>query len=300
MGDPKTIVVIAGPTAVGKTRIAIDVAKRLNTAIVSADSRQCYQGMAIGTAQPSLHELQEVRHYFINEFPVTTELNAADYERLALGYLDEIFATNNIAVVCGGTGLYIRALCEGLDEMPSIDPEIDKEVNDNYRVHGLVWLQQQLNTVDPIAFSQIDANNPARLIRALTFTLSTGKSILDYQTKKKKERPFRIVKIGLELPREVLYDRINKRVGLMMEAGLLDEAKALFDLRYLKNLQTVGYTELFDYLEGTISLSEAITLIQQHSRNYAKRQLTWFKKDAEMQWLRADDPHVADRVLQLI
>ena len=298
MPSGKTVLIIAGPTGVGKTGVAVALAKRFGTSIVSADSRQCYQGMTIGTAQPSAAELAAVPHYFINKFPVTTELSAADYERLALGYLDEIFAVNDTAVVCGGTGLYIRALCEGLDEMPAVNEQIDKEVNEGFAKHGLLWLQEQLKAADPAIFEEIDTNNPARIIRALSFVLSTGKSLLDYQTRQKKERPFNIRKIGLELPRPQLYDRINTRVDQMMEQGLLEEATALFPQRHLKNLQTVGYSELFDYIEGKTTLEQAIILIKQHSRNYAKRQLTWFKKDTEMHWLAADDARVVDLILQ--
>lgn len=299
MSADKTVFIIAGPTAVGKTGIAIDLAARLGTRIVSADSRQCYRGMAIGTAQPSAEDLKKVPHYFINEFPVTTEINAASYETLALGYLQEIFATRDTAVVCGGTGLYIKALCEGLDEMPATDPQVAEQVNESYREHGLSWLQEQLKNTDSRAMAQIDAQNPARLIRALTFAWSTGSSILDYQTRQKKERPFRILRFGLELPREQLYRRIDLRVDQMMAQGLLEEATQLFPQRHLKNLQTVGYTELFDHLEGKTTLAQAVALIKQHSRNYAKRQLTWFKRDAQMHWLSAGHPGTAASMLRL-
>lgn len=292
----KTVIVIAGPTAVGKTGIAIALAKRLETAIVSADSRQCYRGMMIGTAQPSPEEQAGVPHYFINEFPVTTDLTAADYERLALGYLDHIFKTRDTAIVCGGTGLYIKALCEGLDEMPATREEIVREVNEAYRLNGLGWLQEQLQQLDPAFLAQTDVNNPARLLRALIFKLSTGESILDYRAGAQKERPFRIIKIGLELPRELLYARINHRVDIMMQQGFLAEAQLFFPQRHLKNLQTVGYTELFDHLEGKTTLEEAVMLIKQHTRNYAKRQMTWFRKDSDLLWLRADDPDICDKL----
>ncbi len=299
MPSPKTVLIIAGPTAVGKTGIALEVAKRLGTSIISADSRQCYQGMAIGTAQPSPAQLVAVKHYFINEFPVEQPLNAADFELLALGWLDEIFLDNDVAVVCGGTGLYIRALCEGLDAMPAVDTAISMQVNDDYARLGIGWLQEQAQLHDPVFLAQADGANPARLLRALIFKLSTGESILSYQSSQKKVRPFRIVKAGLELPREALYSRINERVDRMMEAGFLEEAAALYPLRHLKNLQTVGYAELFDHLAGNTTLARAVELIKQHTRNYAKRQLTWFRKDAEMHWLPADDAGVADALLAL-
>ena len=296
----KTVIILAGPTAVGKTGIAVSLAAQLRTSVISADSRQCYQGMVIGTAQPSPAQLAVVSHYFINEFPVTQSLNAADFERLALGYLDTIFSHSDTAVVCGGTGLYIRALCDGLDEMPAADEAIRKEVEAQYALQGLKWLQEQMQAHDAAFMAQADGANPARLLRALVFTLSTGESILKYQSAQKKSRPFRILKIGLDLPREVLYNRINHRVDLMMDEGFLDEAKALYPLRHLKNLQTVGYAELFDFLSGNITLERAVELIKQHTRNYAKRQLTWFRKDSEMHWLRADDRGVIPAINALL
>ena len=289
--------VICGPTAVGKTAIAIALAKHLRTSIVSADSRQCYTEMSIGTAKPSPKELAEVKHYFINEFPVTESLSAADYEKLALGYLDEIFKTSGTAVVCGGTGLYIKALCEGLDEMPEADEEMSAEIIEQYKLGGMEWLREAVENEDPAFYESSESENPARLIRALIFKRSTGESILEYRTGEKKPRHFQIVKIGIELPREILYERINKRVDIMMEQGLLDEAKGLYPHKHLKNLQTVGYVELFDYLDGKYSLQEAIAKIKQHTRNYAKRQLTWFRKDQEVKWLNAGDKDIISKIL---
>lgn len=295
----KTLYIIAGPTAVGKTAIAIALAKRLHTEIVSADSRQCYKGMAIGTAQPTAEELAEVKHYFINEFPVTTSLTAADYEQLALGYLDKLFKTHDTAVVCGGTGLYIKALCEGMDEMPAINKTIEAEINSTYQQQGIEWLQQTVAKEDPEFYALGEVQNPARLLRALIFKKSTGQSILKYRSGKRKERPFNIIKIGIELPREVLYQRINHRVDIMMKQGLLNEVKTLYPQKELKNLQTVGYTELFDYVDGSCTLDEAIDKIKQHTRNYAKRQITWFGKDKDMHWLQADDENIIDKILKL-
>ena len=291
------VYVICGPTAVGKTAIAIALAKHLRTSIVSADSRQCYTEMSIGTAKPSPEELAEVKHYFINEFPVTESLSAADYEKLALGYLDEIFKTSGTAVVCGGTGLYIKALCEGLDEMPEADEEMSAEIIEQYKLGGMEWLREAVENEDPAFYESSESENPARLIRALIFKRSTGESILEYRTGEKKPRHFQIVKIGIELPREILYERINKRVDIMMEQGLLDEAKGLYPHKHLKNLQTVGYVELFDYLDGKYSLQEAIAKIKQHTRNYAKRQLTWFRKDQEVKWLNAGDKDIISKIL---
>lgn len=290
---------IAGPTAVGKTGIAIQLAKRLHTAIVSADSRQCYREMTIGTAKPSAAELQEVKHYFVDSFSVTDELDAADYEKLALDYLSEIFNEHEAAVVCGGTGLYIKALCEGLDSMPDVDEKIAAELSGLYESLGLAWLQQAVRQEDPEFYSQAEVKNPARLLRALIFKRSTGESITSFRTGAVKERPFRIIKIGLELPREVLYERINTRVDAMMQQGLLEEVKILYPLKKLKNLQTVGYSELFDYLDGRYTLDEAVEKIKQNTRHYAKRQMTWLRKDKGMHWLSADDAGIIDKIMAL-
>jgi tRNA dimethylallyltransferase len=282
----KTVIVIAGPTAIGKTAIAIQVARLLHTEILSADSRQCYREMTIGTAKPSAEELSQVKHHFIDEFPVAKALTAA--ETLSLQCLDKIFAGHDAAVVCGGTGLYIKALCEGLDAMPDMNDDIVHEVNEHYRLQGLHWLQDAVHSEDPEFFAQAEVQNPARLIRALAFKRSTGESIIHFRTGAVKERPFNIIKIALQLPREVLYDRINQRVDIMMQQGLLEEVKSLLPLRHLKNLHTVGYTELFDYLDDKYELDEAVNKIKQNTRNYAKRQMTWFRRDNGFMWLDAD------------
>lgn len=295
-----TLIVIAGPTAVGKTAVAIELALHLDTEIISADSRQCYLGMAIGTAQPTTAERQKIKHHFVDCYPPETPLNAADFERIALAKIAEIFETKNTAIVCGGTGLYIKALCEGLDDMPAIDEKINAEINAEYAEKGIAWLQEKVKTEDPIFFTTGEKENPARLLRALVFKLSTGKSIADFKKGINKERPFRIIKVGLELPREILYQRINERVCKMMEDGLLAEVTALFPMRHLKNLNTVGYSEIFDYLEGKTTIETAIEKIQQHSRNYAKRQLTWFRKDEEFHWLRTDEELLPAKIKALL
>ena len=300
MSSPrKTVYILAGPTAVGKTAAAIALAKRLGTAIVSADSRQCYEGMTIGTAKPDAGELEAVPHYFINCFPPTTLLSAADYEKLALGHLQEILATNNTAVVCGGTGLYIKALCEGLDEMPETNPDISSQVEATYKEQGITWLQQTMAAEDPEFYKTGEIHNPARMLRALAFVRTTGTSITQYRTRQPKVRPFDIVKVALDLPREVLYARINSRVDNMLAQGLVAEVQSLVPYRHLKNLQTVGYAEIFDYLDGNCTLQEATEKIKQHSRNYAKRQITWFKKDTQFNWLSANDPELIEKILQL-
>jgi tRNA dimethylallyltransferase len=291
------VYIIAGPTAVGKTSVAIQLARHLHTSIISADSRQCYKEMTIGTAKPTDEELSQVKHYFIDEFPVTTSLTVGDYEKLALSYLDDIFKNHETAVVCGGTGLYINALTEGIDTMPEIDEAISSEINNSYKEKGIEWLQQAVKAEDPEFYATGEIQNPARLIRALIFKRSTGESILNYRTGIKKERDFETIKIGLDLPRDLLYERINNRVDEMMQQGLLEEVKTLYPLRHLKNLQTVGYSELFDYINGKYSLEDAVDKIKQHTRNYAKRQLTWFRKDKEMHWLNADDNDIINKIL---
>ncbi len=282
----KTLIVIAGPTASGKTAAAIELALRLGTSIISADSRQCYQGMAIGTAQPSPEDLAAVKHYFVNEFSVTKPQTAAGFERLALGWLKEIFSQHDTAIACGGTGLYIRALCEGLDEMPEADAAILAGVETGYQHGGLDWLQETLRREDPLFAEGPEWHNPARLLRALSFKRATGKSILEFRSGERKERPFRILKYALDVPREELYERINARTQAMMSAGLLDEVRGMMPYRGLSPLQTVGYAELFDHLDGLIALDHAVNKIAQHTRNYAKRQLTWFRKDPEIRWIK--------------
>lgn len=301
----KTVIVIAGPTAVGKTALSIQLAQHWHTDIISADSRQCYREMTIGTAKPTAAEQAAVRHWFIDSHTLNDSLSAADYEAYALAALNTIFKTNDIAVVCGGTGLYIKALCEGLDEMPPVDAAVEQSVLAQYEAEGISWLQQVVAAEDPVFFAQGEIQNPARLLRALIFRRSTGESITQYQKRQKKERPFRMVKIGLNLPRQLLYERINHRVDLMMAQGLLEEVQGLWPLVQSGNVRnkallTVGYAELFDYLSGKGTLEEAVALIQQHSRNYAKRQLTWFQRDEEFHWFDARDEQLFSRIVHLL
>lgn len=284
-----TLIVIAGPTGIGKTDLSIRLARYFHTSIISADSRQCYREMTIGTAKPSAEILEAVPHYFINSHSITEALNAAEFERLALQYLAEIFSKNNIAILCGGTGLYIQALLEGMDEMPPVDEGVQKEVEASFQQYGIAWLQEKLRQLDPGFFENAEQHNPVRLIRALSFFLTHQQSITHFRTGIKKQRNFHSIKIALDLPRALLYQRINQRVLQMMDAGLLDEVKSLWPYRHLKSLQTVGYQEIFGFLEGKYDLQTAVSLIQQHSRNYAKRQLTWFRKDPEWQWFAPDE-----------
>lgn len=295
----KTAYIIAGPTAVGKTAVSIQLATRLATEIISADSRQCYKEMSIGTAKPGADELSCIKHYFIDEFSVVDSLTAADFETLALNYIVQIFEKHDTAVVCGGTGLYIKALCDGLDDMPPVSEDIVQSVNEEYETKGLSWLQRAVQEEDPDFYATGEIKNPARLLRALIFKRSVGESISAFKSGQKKQRDFNVIKAGIELPREQLYDRINKRVDTMMQQGLLEEVKKLYPMRKLKNLQTVGYTELFDYLEGNYTLEEAVEKIKQNTRNYAKRQMTWFKKDKDIVWFDANDEHIIDKILNL-
>lgn len=301
----RTLIVITGATAVGKSALALTLAQRLGTAIVSADSRQCYREMTIGTAKPTAEELVTVKHYFINSHTLEDSVTAADYERLALGYLEEIFRERDVAILCGGTGLYVKALCDGLDDMPEVDTAIEERINQEYAEKGIGWLQERVQEEDPSFYGTGEVQNPARLLRALVFLRSTGESITAYRTGVKKERPFNIIRVGLELPRELLYSRINTRVDVMMNEGLLEEVKGLLphykqSTHRNKTLATVGYAELFDYLAGKCSLETAVDKIKQHSRNYAKRQMTWFKRDRETRWMDAREEGIVERVMSFL
>ncbi|MES2372786.1 MAG: tRNA (adenosine(37)-N6)-dimethylallyltransferase MiaA [Bacteroidota bacterium] len=280
-----TVIIISGPTAVGKTSFAIQLAQHFKTEIISADSRQCYKEMKIGVARPSEEELAAVKHYFIASHSVKEDLNAGSFEKYALTAADEIFQKNKIAVMVGGTGLYIKAFCEGIDPMPVVPDEVRKQVIDGYEQKGLIWLQKELQQKDPAFWEVAEQQNPQRLMRALEVLYATGQSIMVYRTAKKTERPFKIIKIGLELPKEELHARIHQRADQMMEDGLLEEVKSLVPYRSHNALQTVGYREMFDHLDGKTSLEETLAQIKTNTRQYAKRQMTWFKKDGEIDWM---------------
>ena len=284
----KTCIIISGPTAVGKTALAISVANQFSTCIISADSRQCYKELAIGVAKPSLDELAAVPHYFINSHSIHESVNAAVFEKYALEKVQEIFLTNDVAVVVGGTGLYLNVFCNGMDAVPIISPGIREQIMQEYEKGGLLWLQMEVKKNDPIYFSKGEILNPHRLIRALEVVLSTGKSILEFQKQINQTRDFNIIKIGLELPREELYQRINNRVDIMVQQGLVDEVSGLIAHQDLNALKTVGYRELLDYFAGKISLLEAIEAIKINTRHYSKRQMTWFKKDTTISWAPPD------------
>lgn len=286
-----------GPTAVGKTAFAIQLAHALQTKIISADSRQCYRELNIGVAKPNDKELNEVHHYFINSHSILEELHVRSFEQYALQAVNEIFQNSDVAVMVGGTGLYIKTFCEGIDEIPAINNDVRSNIIDKYNQLGLTWLQEEVKQKDPAFWQVAEQQNPQRLMRALEIKNQTGNSILDYRNRKMVDRDFNIVKIGLELPREILYTRINNRVELMMQLGLLQEAASLVAYKKLNALQTVGYKELFDYFEGSITLEKAVDLIKQNSRHYAKRQLTWFKKDRAITWFNADLNNLLQQVL---
>lgn len=264
--------------------MAIQLARQFSTEIISADSRQCYQELNIGVARPTADELSSVPHHFIASHSIHQPFTAADFEQEALACASRLFETHQAIVLTGGTGLYIKAFCEGLDAIPPISKDVKDDIHQNYTAGGINWLQQELQRRDPLFVQEGEMQNPHRMLRALEVIRETGSSILSFQKNQPKSRPFEIIRLGLDLPREELYARINNRVVKMVEEGLENEARSLYPWRHLPALQTVGYQEWVDYFDGFITRSRAIELIQQHSRNYAKRQLTWFRRDARMQW----------------
>jgi len=284
-----TIVIVCGPTAVGKTAIAIKLAKYFQTQIISADSRQCFNELNIGVAKPSLDELNSATHHFINSHSIHENVNAGVFETYALNAATEIFLHNNIAVMVGGTGLYIKSFCEGMDAMPIIDSNIREKIKQQYESNGLLWLQEQLQSKDPVFWQTAEQQNPQRLMRALEIVEATGQSNINFRKGDKQERNFDIIKIGLTLPREILYTSINNRVDTMMEQGLLKEVENLIQNKSLNALQTVGYKEFFSYFNGNCTLENAVEQLKKNTRHYAKRQMTWFKKDEAVQWFKPND-----------
>jgi len=282
----KELIVIAGPTASGKTALSVELAKKLDTSILSADSRQCFREMNIGVAKPTVAEIQDIPHFFIDSHSISEEVNAGMYEQYGLYILENIFSEKDKAIVVGGTGLYIKALCEGLDNMPNIDKTLRENIIAQYENLGLEWLQQQVAEKDPQYWNHTDEKeNPQRLMRALEIVESTGKSILTFRSNTEKKRDFSIKKYAIEWPREELYNRINQRVDMMIENGLVEEVRKLLPYQHLNALQTVGYTEIFDFLENKIDLPTAIEKIKINTRHYAKRQMTWFKRDTNIEWI---------------
>jgi tRNA dimethylallyltransferase len=285
----KTVIIIAGPTAAGKTAVALRLAQQLKTEIISADSRQCYREMEIGVAKPSQAELKTIHHYFINSHSIHQPVNAADFEDYALKAVEKIFSTNDVAVMVGGTGLYIKAFCEGLDNIPAIDPDLHNEINATYNNLGLAWLKEEVSKLDPLFYASGEIDNPHRLLRALEVVKSTGQSIRHYQTRNKKQRDFNIIKFGIAPPKPILQNQIDKRVDQMIAAGLVDEVKSLLPFKSMPPLRTVGYSEIFEYLEQKLTFESAVENIKTHTRQYAKRQMTWFRKDPEIRWFQPND-----------
>ncbi|WP_158796845.1 tRNA (adenosine(37)-N6)-dimethylallyltransferase MiaA [Pedobacter sp. L105] len=288
MAKNKTLIVIAGPTAIGKTALAITLARHFSTEIISADSRQFFKEMSIGTAKPSADELAMAKHHFIDSHSINTLFSTGDFEKQALEVLAEIFSRHDVAIMAGGSGLYLDAVTKGLDQLPDTDMQIREELNLLFEKKGIEPIREKLAEADPEYYAKVDQSNPQRMIRGLEFFLSTGKKVSSFLTNSKKERPFDIIKIGLNIERPLLYERINHRVDLMLANGLLEEVKALEPYKDLNALKTVGYAELFDYLDGLISYEMAVDKIKQNTRRFAKRQLTWFRRDDQIKWF---EPH---------
>ena len=283
ISNKKTLIVIVGPTAIGKTSLSVGLAKKYNCEIISADSRQFFKEMSIGTAKPTMEEMEDVPHHFVDFISIKERYTAGQFEKDAIQKLGELFQNNNLAIMVGGSGLYVNAVCNGIDEIPS-DLEVRKQLNKELEEFGLAPLQEELAEVDPEIWKTINQKNPQRIVRALEVYRVTGKPYSSFRKQEPKKRDFDIVKIGLNTEREIVYDRINRRVDLMLDAGLLEEVKSLTQHRDLNALNTVGYKEYFSYLDDNISLEEATELLKKNTRNFAKRQLTWFRKDKTTEW----------------
>jgi tRNA dimethylallyltransferase len=287
-----TLLVLLGPTGVGKTVGSIRIAEKLSSPILSADSRQLYKGMSIGKAAPTPDQLSRVKHYFVGILSPEEYYSASRYEEEAITLIEKLHKKHPVVVMVGGSMLYIDAVCRGIDEMPTIDDELRKDLQQLYRKEGLDPIRQQLKLLDPVFYRQVDLKNPKRVIHALEVCLMTGKPYSSLRTNLRKKRPFRIVKIGFTRERQELYDRINARVNDMIDNGLIEEAQQLYPLRHLNSLNTVGYKELFDFFDGKCDLNTAIEKIKQHSRNYARKQLSWFKRDKEIHWINLSDEKI--------
>ncbi|RDC56466.1 tRNA (adenosine(37)-N6)-dimethylallyltransferase MiaA [Pedobacter chinensis] len=298
MPDKKILISIVGPTAIGKTALAIQVAQHFNTEIISADSRQFFREMEIGTAKPNTNELAAAKHHFINSHSITQLFSTGDFEVQGLQKLAEIFENHDLAVMVGGSGLYVNALINGLDEMPEIDLAIREKLNKQFETEGISSIQKDLSVLDPEYFAKVDQNNPQRMIRGLEVVLSTGQKLSSMLSATKKVRPFKIIKIGLNTNRAILYDRINKRVDQMVADGLLEEVKSLQEYKNYNALNTVGYSEIFDFLDDKTTFVEAISSIKQNTRRFAKRQLTWFRRDEEIVWFEPDQTEEVIRYIE--
>ena len=285
---PKYLINIVGPTAIGKTALAVQIAQHFQTEIISADSRQFYKEMAIGTAVPEAEELAAAPHHFIQHISIEDSYNVGDFEKDALATLKELHQKNDVVVLVGGSGLYTKALTQGLDEFPEVDREIRENLNQHLENDGLDWLQKKLYVLDPEYYKNADVQNPHRVIRALEICIGTNKPFSTFLNQGKAERDFETINLGLTADRTIIYDRINRRVDLMMENGLLNEAESLYPKRELNALNTVGYKEMFSYLDNEIDLETAISEIKKNTRRFAKRQLTWFRKTENIEWFDYD------------
>lgn len=280
----KTLVVITGPTAVGKTQLCLDLAQRLGTPIINADSRQIYRDLKIGTAAPTEEQLRQVHHYFVGTLSLDEYYSASMYEQQTIALLEKLFQDNDYALMTGGSMMYIDAVCHGIDDIPTVDEQTRETLKRRLQEEGLESLCEELKRLDPEHYEVVDLQNPRRVVHALEICLMTGNTYTSYRKAERKERPFKIIKIGLTRPREELYQRINSRVDQMMEQGLLEEAQQLYPQRHLNALNTVGYKELFNYMDGIWTLDEAVERIKGNTRRYARKQLTWFKKDSDVIW----------------
>lgn len=285
----KNLIVIAGPTAVGKTALSIELAKFYNCPVISADSRQFYKEMSIGTAKPTTEEMQDVPHYFINNISIHDTYNVGQFEREAIELIESLFKTHDYLILVGGSGLYINAILNGVDEFEEIPSHIREQLIKDYEEKGLSYLQEKLKQLDDVYYNQVDLNNPQRIMRALEVCIHTQKPYSSFRTKEKKQRSFNTINILINTEREALYARINKRVDIMMQNGLLEEVKSLYPYKHLNALNTVGYKELFDFIDGKYTLEEAVNLIKQNSRRYAKRQLTWFNHQGDFETFEPTD-----------
>ncbi|ELR72329.1 tRNA delta(2)-isopentenylpyrophosphate transferase [Fulvivirga imtechensis AK7] len=285
----KYLIAVVGPTAVGKTALCLHLAQQLDTEIISADSRQVFREMHIGTAKPTQEELALVTHHFIDSHSIHEPFNAGDYEREALEKIERLFISRDKLIITGGSGLYLKAITEGMADIPEVDEEIRMQLNQRLAEVGLEALTEELKMLDPEYYDEVDLKNPQRVTRALEVCIGTGKKYSELRSQKPRRRDFKTIKIGLNRPRKELYERINARMDVMIEQGLFDEARKLYQYRNHYALQTVGYKEIFDYMEGKYDREEAVRLLKRNTRRYAKRQLTWFGKDEEIKWFHPDD-----------
>jgi tRNA dimethylallyltransferase len=295
----KILLVIAGPTAAGKTETAIRVARTLGTEIISADSRQFYRELNIGTAKPDSIQLSEVPHHFIGHISIHEEYNVSRFETEALALLAQLFSKYRVAVMAGGSGMYIDAVCHGLDDLPDADPSIRLDLRTGFDRYGIQFLRNRLLDLDPDYYSEVDKSNPQRLIRALEVCMTTGVPFSSQRLNSRKQRPYRVISTGLMTTRDKLFERISNRVDRMMESGLEEEARELFPLRHLNSLQTVGYRELFDHFEQRSTLAEAVEKIKTNTRRYAKRQLTWFRRDPDRTWYDPTDEQTVEKIVNI-